>query len=387
MVAVCPGEEEGGLVRSNGTTYSSSVEDTTSDEEYCRLAAPQDGGHHSRSAANGNKSSDTAKTTRIAATTTFRQELAMLVQLAVPTCCIQLGFTIPPFLTASYVGRTFGAVALDGFQLANLVCNLFTLSLLQGLYSASDTLSPQSYGAGNYREVGLIALRGFVASFLLVVPICVFLAFGMEKLLVWFGEDPVASRYAHRWYCLYILSLPFYVIYMVTWKFLSAQHVMLPLLLASVVSCAVVLPIALEFMTTWFGFLGTAVAIVLFQASQATIAIGYVVLRHPHRPGTWPGWNMSVWRDVFHWEPFKNYFYLGLGGIIAASEWIYWETLYVLSPQRMLLSTESSCTHSKSQVACHWDAGGRPALGPHGSHASHYGPVHDPAGIGHRPGG
>jgi multidrug resistance protein, MATE family len=335
MVAACTSEVEGGPVRSNGASSSSSAvaADTTTADEYCRLsAASQDGGPSKRSAVNGNNKSEdfVATRRRTIAATSFKKELLMLVQLAVPTCCIQLGFTIPPFLTASYVGRTFGAVALDGFQLANLVCNLFTLSLLQGLYSASDTLSPQAYGAGNYREVGLIALRGFVASFLLVVPICVFLAFEMENLLVWFGEDPVASRYAHRWYCLYILSLPFYVLYMVTWKFLSAQHVMLPLLLASVVSCAVVLPVALEVMTMWLGFLGTAVAIVLFQASQATIAIGYVVLRHPHKPGTWPGGcSVSVWKEVFHWEPFKNYFYLGLGGIIAASEWIYWETLYV----------------------------------------------------------
>jgi MATE family multidrug resistance protein len=256
-----------------------------------------------------------------ATTRTFRQEIWMLVQLAVPTCCIQLGFTVPPFLTAGYVGRTYGPAALDGFQLANLVCNLFTLSLLQGLYSASDTLSPQAFGAGNYREVGLVALRGLVASCFVVVPICTLLSFQMELLLVGFGEDPDASRYAHEWYCMYIWSLPFYVLYVVTWKFLSAQNVMLPLVLASATSCAVVLPVALELLTSWMGFVGSAAAIVVFQASQAGISLGYVALRKPHRPGTWPGFlDGSVWRDVFRWEPFRVFFYLGMGGIVVRLE-------------------------------------------------------------------
>jgi Na+-driven multidrug efflux pump len=149
----------------------------------------------------------------------------------------------------------------------------------------------------------------------------------MESVLLAFGEDPEASHYAHQWYRVYVLSLPFYVLYMVTWKFLSAQNVMLPLVLASVVSCAVVLPLALDLLTRWLGFVGSAVAIVLFQFSQACVAVGYVAARRPHRPGTWPGLAGAVWRDVFHWEPFKVYFFLGLGGIIAASEWIYWETL------------------------------------------------------------
>jgi Na+-driven multidrug efflux pump len=252
--------------------------------------------------------------------TTFRQEISMLVRLAVPTCCIQLGFTVPPFLTAGYVGRTYGPAALDGFQLANLICNLFTLSLLQGLYSASDTLSPQAFGAGNYREVGLVALRGFVASFCVVVPVCSLLSFRMESLLVGLGEDPAASRYAHQWYRVYIWSLPFYVLYVVTWKFLSAQNVMLPLVLASAVSCAVVLPVALELLAGYLGFVGSALAIVVFQASQAGIALGYVALRRPQHPGTWPGiFDPSVWRDVLHWEPFRVFFYLGLGGIVVRS--------------------------------------------------------------------
>ena len=69
-------------------------------------------------------------------------QLKALSHIALPALMIQLGFVVPPFLTASHVGRHFGPTHLDGFQLAYLTINLFSLSLLAGSFSASDTLSP-----------------------------------------------------------------------------------------------------------------------------------------------------------------------------------------------------------------------------------------------------
>jgi Na+-driven multidrug efflux pump len=110
-------------------------------------------------------SGDDAAVTKKSATTLWT-EARLLLELAVPTAVVQLGFTVPPFSIASYVGINYGYIYLDGMTLANLTGNLCTLALLQGLYSASDTLSPQAFGAGNEREVGLLALRGYFGSML-----------------------------------------------------------------------------------------------------------------------------------------------------------------------------------------------------------------------------
>jgi Na+-driven multidrug efflux pump len=91
-------------------------------------------------------------------------EARLLFELAVPTIFVQLGFVVPLFSIASYVGINYGYIYLDGMTLASLTGNLCTLALLQGLYSASDTLSPEAFGAGNSREVGLLAMRGFLGS-------------------------------------------------------------------------------------------------------------------------------------------------------------------------------------------------------------------------------
>ena len=252
-------------------------------------------------------------------------EARLLINLAVPTVIVELGGTIPTAITASYIGRHLGAIYLDGFTLAALTGNLLTLSLLQGLFSASDTLSPQAFGAGNYKEVGLLAIRGFVGSLLLIIPINLVLAMYMKDMLIWVGEDEMTSALAAEWYRVYMFGLPFYALYNVTWKFLSSQEIMAPLLVVLVGTCGVVLPIALDRLVPWLGFIGSAIAILIYQASQAVLLLLYLAYRTPHHPMTWPG--LCLWREAIALEPFLAYMRLGAGGMLASSEWWYWEVL------------------------------------------------------------
>lgn len=254
-------------------------------------------------------------------------ETRLLLELAVPTVIIQLGFTFPPFFCASYVGINYGYIYLDGMTLASLTGNLCTLALLQGLYSASDTLSPQAFGAGNARQVGLLAMRGFLASMFVIIPMNVALFFYMKPIMINIGEDQEASTIAWHWYRIYALTLPFYALYMVTWKFLSAQNVMMPLVVVVVLSCAIVLPFCLHFFPIWFGFLGTAWAIFTFQAFEAVFLIFLLWWKQPYIPETWPGLSASTWREALQWKACCEYMVLGLGGMVACSEWIYWESL------------------------------------------------------------
>ena len=255
------------------------------------------------------------------------REAKLLLRLAIPTVIIQLGGVLPNFLTASYVGRQFGSVFLDGFTLANLMGNLCNLSLLQGLYTAADTLSPQAFGAGNYKEVGLLAIRGYLASWLVLIPINAVLFMGFSRAMIAVGQDVQAATVAQAWYRLYACGLPFYALYMVTWKFLSAQETMQPLVVVCLICCGIILPCSLEFFTRSFGYLGSALAIVCYQSSQSLLLILYLRWKRPHTPGTWPG---LLWKEALHWKPLKNYILLGIGGMLASSEWIYWEVLSLL---------------------------------------------------------
>ena len=100
---------------------------------------------------------------------------------------------------------------------------------------------------------------------------------------------------------------------------------MRPLLVTSIFSCVVVLPLALEVCTELMGFLGSAVAYVIFQATQVTLLMIYLVWKRPHVAETWPG--IGCWKESLEWEPMMEYLHLGAGGMFAQSEWIYWEAL------------------------------------------------------------
>jgi multidrug resistance protein, MATE family len=244
-------------------------------------------------------------------------EARLLMNLAIPTVIVQVGSVIPSAMTASYIGRQLGPIYLDGFTLASLTGNLLTLSLLTGLFSASDTLSPQAFGAGNYKEVGLLAIRGFVGSLLLMIPINVVLIPFMEQMLTWTGQDEVTSALAARWYRVYVCGIPFYALYTVTCKFLSAQEIMIPLLVVLVGTCGIVLPIVLTVLVRYMGFLGSAIAMVVYQASQAGLLILYLVYKRPHHSMTWPG--LHLWREALAYQPVMAYMRLGVGGVLANS--------------------------------------------------------------------
>jgi multidrug resistance protein, MATE family len=257
----------------------------------------------------------------------------MLLELAGPTCLIYFGGVLPGFLVASHIGRNYGSIGLDGFTLAMLTGNLCTMSLLEGLYSAADTLSPQAFGAGNHREVGLLAIRGYVTSLLVLIPINFMLWFCFGPIMIWVGEDPQVARVAHGWYRVYCVAYPFYALYKVTVKFLSAQHIMQPLIWNSVLCCGFVLPVALTVDTELFGFMGTAVAVDMYMMAQAVLLLAFLKWNHPPPKSlarTWPGLSLALLREALQWEPLKVYFALGVGGMLATSEWIYWEIASLL---------------------------------------------------------
>jgi multidrug resistance protein, MATE family len=257
----------------------------------------------------------------------FLKEARLFLELAIPTSLLSVGANISPLLTASVVGRKFGQTYLSAFTLANLTGNLCTFSLLWGLFSAADTLSPQAFGRGDFKEVGYQAMRGLVIALSIVVPSNILLFIFLENILIALGQDPEAAAHAAAWYRIFVVALPFVVIFTTCWKFLSAQHVMMPLIHVSLFSCVIVLPVALEIMTGAFGFLGSAMAFVIFQATQCILLLTYLYWRRPHVAQTLPGLGRESWRQALQWQPLMTYLSLGAGGMFAQSEWIFWEAL------------------------------------------------------------
>ena len=254
-------------------------------------------------------------------------ETRLFLELAGVSSLMNLGFISSPLLTASYIGRNFAPVYLSGFTLANLTGNLSTFSLMAGLFSASDTLSPQAFGRGDFPEVGKIAIRGFAVSFSVLLPINIGLFYYLDDIMLSLGQDAEASMHASQWYKVFIFTLPFSILFNCVWKFLTAQHIMRPLILVSILCTCVILPLTLEICIRSMGFIGSAVAYVIFQASQALVLLLYVYLKQPHEPRTWPGLSREIIASALHWDQMKEFIHLGMGGIVAQCEWIFWEAV------------------------------------------------------------
>jgi len=189
----------------------------------------------------------------------------------------------------------------------------------------------------NKGQLAVLAVRGYLASLVLIVPISLTLALYMEPILVNVArEDKLASKYAAQYYRVYVWSLPLYSVYVIMWKFLSAQKhgIVLPVVATSSASCVFVLPMALRYLSRWFGFRGTAASVLAHQAFQVVTLFLYLRWKRPHDPETWPvsGWFSfrSVLREAVRYGPFFYFVKLGLGGILACSGWLYWEVLALL---------------------------------------------------------
>ena len=253
-------------------------------------------------------------------------ETRRLVELAVPTIIVNLAMFMPQGVTAAYVGRRIGKEAMDGFTLANLTLNLLSLSLLLGICTANDTLSPQAFGAQNYGEVGLLSIRGYIVGCSIIVPFIIVLYFVFEPILLALSQPPIAAGYASLFYNTFMWSFPFYILYVTIWKFLSAQEIMKPLIIVAVICCGPYLFTVLPLFIDWYGFVGSAMALASYTVLQPLLLLLYLAIFRPHHKDTWKG---LQWRKAVAIEPMKAYLELALGGIAAQAEWWFWE-MFVL---------------------------------------------------------
>ena len=261
--------------------------------------------------------------------TSWKTETKRMCDLAVPTIIVFLGLFTPQALTAAFIGRKLGVQYLDGFSLANLMSNLLAFSVLKGLFLANDTLMPQAFGAGNYKEVGLLAIRGYIVGLLFMMPIFVVLFLYMHPILLFLGQSPLPASLAAQFFRVYVLVFPFNILYVMMWKFLTAQEIMRPLMVVQLIACGMILPLTLTCFVEWYGYIGGAWALVVYNVAQAVLLLGYILVFRPHHPRTWIGLSSS-WRSALSWEGVRAYLDLGVGGILSSAEWWFWEALILV---------------------------------------------------------
>ena len=268
-------------------------------------------------------------------------ETKRMTALAVPNVIVCCGFFLPQVVAASFIGRNLNTEALAGYTLGNLAVNICTYSFLWGLSFTNDTLGPQAYGAQNYREVGLLSMRGFVVAAVLVLPFNIIVAVFLERILLWVGEPAIPAMLATEYYQIFLWSVPFFILYMMQWKFLICQELVRPVVTVVLISCVIVLPLSLSWLIGKEGFAGAPMALNIVTIAEAVLLLLYLIVVRPHRPETWQKlWSsssstgytriLSVWSDALSWDAVLLYVKLGTGGILSKTEWWFWEILVMV---------------------------------------------------------
>jgi MATE family multidrug resistance protein len=253
------------------------------------------------------------------------EEAGRLFYIAIPSVAIQFSMLIIFPMAASFVGTTRGTEELAGFSLGSLVGNLTTLSVMVGALSAADTLMPRAYGSERYDELGRLAIRSVVVCVVLLIPPIVPLCTIMDWALVQLGQDPVASSLAASWIRIYLLGAPANLLFRVIQRFLVAQHQPWPPVYASVVCAFVLNPILLYTLLPTMGFTGSALAIAITQWAMLFLLILYLHYRPVYHPESWPGLKLSYLKEALQPGPLARFYNMSMGGVLALSEWWYWE--------------------------------------------------------------
>ncbi|TVU09157.1 hypothetical protein EJB05_42601 [Eragrostis curvula] len=202
----------------------------------------------------------------------------------------RLGYLALPMLVASLsqyavqvssnmvVGHLPGVLPLSSAAIATSLATVSGFSLLVGMASALETLCGQAYGAKQYHKLGMHTYRAVVTLLVVCIPLSVLWGF-MGKILVLIGQDPLMAQGAGRYIVWLIPGLFANAVLQPITKFLQTQSLIFALLLSSVATLAIHIPLCYVMVfKTGFGYTGAALSTSISYWLNVLMLVGYIAL-------------------------------------------------------------------------------------------------------------
>ncbi|KAF3953913.1 hypothetical protein CMV_020679 [Castanea mollissima] len=157
----------------------------------------------------------------------FVKELKMVSFLSAPMVAVSVLQYSLPFVTLMMVGY------LDELSLSAFSFTIVTgYSLICGMAGALETLCGQTYGAEQYKKLGIYTYAAIISLILVCIPISILWMF-TDKLLILIGQDPTISHIAHKDCICLVPNLFAYAILQQLVRYYQTQSLILPLLFSS----------------------------------------------------------------------------------------------------------------------------------------------------------
>ena len=147
-----------------------------------------------------------------------------------------------------------------------------------GMASALETLCGQAYGAKQYHKLGVDTYRAVFTLLAVCIPLSLIWVF-MDKILILIGQDPLISHGAGRYMIWLIPGLFANAVLQPVTKFLQTQSLIFPLLLSSVATMAIHIPLCYVMVfKTGFGYTGAALTIGVSYLLNVAMLVVYIML-------------------------------------------------------------------------------------------------------------
>ncbi|PRQ37514.1 putative multi antimicrobial extrusion protein [Rosa chinensis] len=200
-------------------------------------------------------------------------------------------------ISVMYVGH-LGELSLAGASMATSFASVTGLSLIMGMCSALDTFCGQSYGAKQYRMLGIHMQRAMLVLLLVSIPLATIWA-NAGRILQFLGQDPEISAAAGDYARLMIPCIFAYAILQCHARFLQTQNNVVPMIVSTGTATLLHLLICwLLVYKTSLGYKGAAVANAITYWINALLLFLYVRIS-PSCKSTWTGFS----KEAFHGLP------------------------------------------------------------------------------------
>ncbi|KAM4068397.1 hypothetical protein ACB094_12G008000 [Castanea mollissima] len=161
----------------------------------------------------------------------FVKELKMVSFLSAPMVAVSVLQYSLPFVTLMMVGY-LDELSLSGVSVAFSFTIVTGYSLICGMAGALETLCGQTYGAEQYKKLGIYTYAAIISLILVCIPISILWMF-TDKLLIVIGQDPTISHIAHKDCMCLVPNLFAYAILQQLVRYYQTQSLILPLLFSS----------------------------------------------------------------------------------------------------------------------------------------------------------
>ncbi|KAL6661302.1 hypothetical protein ACP70R_000686 [Stipagrostis hirtigluma subsp. patula] len=153
------------------------------------------------------------------------------LSLAGPLVAGYLLLYVIQLMSLMFVGH-LGELELAGASVATSFATVTGFSLLGGMSTSLETLCGQAFGAGRHHQLGVYKQRAVLVLTVASVPVAAAWAYTGE-ILAWFGQDPEIAAAAASYIRGLIPALLVYGPLNCHMRFLQAQNVVVPVMLAA----------------------------------------------------------------------------------------------------------------------------------------------------------